>query len=66
MSCRIEAHALEAPFLEQGDNTVTWYGATLTPFPVDRPISEAREEIVLGGRVIEALHTPGHSPGSVL
>ena len=63
------AHALEAPFLEQGDNTVTaatWYGATLTPFPVDRPRSGAREEIILGGRVIEALHAPGHSPGSVV
>jgi glyoxylase-like metal-dependent hydrolase (beta-lactamase superfamily II) len=69
LRCRIVAHALEAPFLEQGNNTVTaatWYGATLAPFPVDHHISGAREEIVLGGRVIEALHTPGHSPGSVV
>ena len=69
LRCRIVAHALEAPFLEQGDNTVTaaaWYGAALTPFPVDRQLSGVREEIVLGGRVIEALHTPGHSPGSVV
>ena len=69
LRCRIVAHALEAPFLEQGDNTVTaatWYGATLAPFPVDRQLSGAREEIVLGGRIIEALHTPGHSPGSVV
>jgi glyoxylase-like metal-dependent hydrolase (beta-lactamase superfamily II) len=69
LRCRIVAHTLEAPFLEQGNNTVTaatWYGATLAPFPVDRHISGAREEIVLGGRVIEALHTPGHSPGSVV
>ena len=69
LRCRIVAHALEAPFLEQGDNRVTaatWYGATLAPFPVDHQISGAREEIILGGRVIEALHTPGHSPGSVV
>ena len=69
LRCRIVAHALEAPFLEQGNNTVTaatWYGATLTPVQVDRQLFGAREEIVLGGRVIEALHTPGHSPGSVV
>ena len=69
LRCRIVAHALEAPFLEQGDNRVTaaaWYGATLAPFPVDRQLVGAREEILLGGRVIEALHTPGHSPGSVV
>jgi glyoxylase-like metal-dependent hydrolase (beta-lactamase superfamily II) len=69
LGCRTVAHALEAPFLEQGDNTVTaatWYGATLTPVPVDRQLSGAREEIALGGRIIEALHTPGHSPGSVV
>jgi glyoxylase-like metal-dependent hydrolase (beta-lactamase superfamily II) len=67
--CRTVAHALEAPFLEQGDNRVTaatWYGATLAPFPVDRKLVGPREEILLGGRVIEALHTPGHSPGSVV
>jgi glyoxylase-like metal-dependent hydrolase (beta-lactamase superfamily II) len=69
LRCRIVAHALEAPFLEQGDNRVTaatWYGATLTPFPVDRKLVGPREEILLGGRVIEAFHTPGHSPGSVV
>jgi glyoxylase-like metal-dependent hydrolase (beta-lactamase superfamily II) len=67
--CQIVAHALETPFLEQGDNTATaatWYGATLAPFQVDRQLAGAREEIVLGGRIIEALHTPGHSPGSVV
>jgi glyoxylase-like metal-dependent hydrolase (beta-lactamase superfamily II) len=69
LGCKIVAHAQEAPFLEQGDNRVTaatWYGATLAPFPVDRKLVGAREEIILGGRVIEALHTPGHSPGSVV
>ena len=69
LRCRIVAHALETPFLERGNNTVTaatWYGATLAPVQVDRQLSGAREEIVLGGRVIEALHTPGHSPGSVV
>jgi glyoxylase-like metal-dependent hydrolase (beta-lactamase superfamily II) len=69
LGCTIVAHSLEAPFLEQGDHTVTaaaWYGATLAPFPVDRKLVGPREEILLGGRLIEALHTPGHSPGSVV
>jgi glyoxylase-like metal-dependent hydrolase (beta-lactamase superfamily II) len=66
---RVVAHELEAPFLEQGDNVVTaatWYGARLQPFSVDLKISGARQEILLGGRVIEAIHTPGHSPGSLV
>ena len=69
IGCRIVAHALEAPFLEQGDNTVTaatWYGTTLPPFQVDHKILGAEEGIFLGGRVIQALHTPGHSPGSMV
>jgi glyoxylase-like metal-dependent hydrolase (beta-lactamase superfamily II) len=69
LGCQVVAHALEAPFLEQGDATVTaatWYGATLPPCPVDRKLAGARTEIALGGRIIEAIHTPGHSPGSVV
>ncbi len=64
----IVAHALDAPYLEKGDNRVTaanWYGASLTPFRVDRKLTGARGKILLGGRKIEALHTPGHSPGAV-
>ena len=67
--CQVIAHELEAQFLEQGDNTVTganWYGSTLEPFLIDRKLSLQREEIDLGGRQIEAIHTPGHSPGSVV
>jgi len=66
---QIVAHELEAPFLEQGDNTVTaaqWYGAAIQPFGIERKLSGLREKIDLGGRQIEAIHTPGHSPGSVV
>ncbi len=69
LGCQIVAHDREAPFLEQGNQTVTaaaWYGTTITPFLVDRKLVGPREEVILGGRVIEALHTPGHSPGSVV
>ena len=69
LHCQIVAHELEAPFLEKGDNVVTaanWYGAKIQPFQVDHKISGSQEEIVLGGRIIQAIHTPGHSPGSMV
>ena len=65
----IVAHELDAPFLEAGDNRVTaanWYGAKLTPFRVDRKLAGSGDDILLGGRKIEVLHAPGHSPGSVV
>lgn len=68
LGCRVVAHELDAPYLEAGDNKVTaanWYGATMEPFVVDRKLIGAREEIQLGGKVIQADHIPGHSPGSV-
>ena len=66
---QIIAHELEAPFMENGDNTVTaakWYGASLQPFHIDRKLNQSREGIELGDRTIEAIHTPGHSPGSLV
>jgi glyoxylase-like metal-dependent hydrolase (beta-lactamase superfamily II) len=65
----IVAHELDAPFLEAGDSVVTaanWYGKKLKPFQVDRKIVGSSEDILLGGRKIAAVHTPGHSPGSVV
>ncbi|MGO9018084.1 MAG: MBL fold metallo-hydrolase [Syntrophobacteraceae bacterium] len=65
----IVAHELDAPFLEKGDNRVTaanWYGAKLEPFRVDRKLAGSSDDIMLGGRKIEVLHAPGHSPGSVV
>ena len=69
LGCKIMAHALDALFLETGDSRVTaatWYGATIQPFTVDRKLSSPREDIQIGKRVVLAMHTPGHSPGSVV
>ena len=69
LGCLVVAHALDAEFLEKGDDTVTaanWYGARLEPCPVDRKLTASREAISLGDRVVTAIHTPGHSPGSVV
>ena len=68
LRCKTVAHELEAPYLEEGNNSVTaatWYAATIQPFPVDIRLSGSREEIRLRDRSIEAIHIPGHSPGSV-
>ncbi len=69
LHCRTVAHQLDAGFLEAGDNVVTaadWYGSTIKPFPVDWKIAGHRETIQLGKKGIEAIHVPGHSPGSVV
>ena len=63
------AHELDARFLEQGDDAVTaasWYGSSIQPFTVDRKLSGAQEDIHLGGRIVRAIHIPGHSPGSLV
>jgi glyoxylase-like metal-dependent hydrolase (beta-lactamase superfamily II) len=65
----IAAHELDTPFVEAGDNRVTaanWYGAKLKPFRVDRRLAGSDDEILLGGRKIQVIHAPGHSPGSVV
>lgn len=69
LQCQVVAHELDARFMEKGDNQVTaanWYNSELQPFIVDRKLTEARENITLGERIITAIHTPGHSPGSVV
>lgn len=66
--CEIVCHELDANFLEYGDNVVTaasWYGSRITAFRPDRKLSGSKERIRLGDRSIEAIHIPGHSPGSV-
>lgn len=68
LGCAVVMHALDARFLEVGDNEVTaatWYGARLQPCSVDRRLTGEDENISLGERTIRAVHIPGHSPGSV-
>ncbi|MBW1680218.1 MAG: MBL fold metallo-hydrolase [Deltaproteobacteria bacterium] len=69
VSCAVAAHELEAPYLERGDNLVTaakWYGSSLTPFTVEKKIAGAGENIQIGDQIIQAIHVPGHSPGSMV
>lgn len=68
LGCPVFAHALDALYIEAGDNTVSaadWYGASLTPCEVDRKLTGDGATIAIGDRAIDAIHIPGHSPGSL-
>lgn len=63
---RVGMHALDAPYLETGDDRVSaanWYGQHLTPCPVDLRLTGG-ERLPLGELTLQVLHIPGHSPGS--
>lgn len=67
--CPVVAHSLDAPYMESGDNKVTaaaWYHASLSSFEVDIKLKGKSNNLDLGGRQIEAIHVPGHSPGSLV
>ena len=67
--CRIVAHAADAAYLETGDSEVTaasWYGSRMEPLVIDRRLTGSTEAITIGSGQIQALHCPGHSPGSLV
>lgn len=67
LGCKTVAHELDAVYIETGDNEVSaagWYRKTLSPFPIDIRLAGDSEKIPLGDTCIEAIHIPGHSPGS--
>jgi glyoxylase-like metal-dependent hydrolase (beta-lactamase superfamily II) len=68
LNCSVVAHALDAPAIETGDPVVSaasWYSDQLSPCIVDRKLNQSQEFLHVGARMIEAIHIPGHSPGSV-
>jgi len=67
--CRIVAHAVDAAYLEAGDNKVTaadWYGARMHPLEIDYKIRDEKEIFQVGQNQVTAYHCPGHSPGSLV
>lgn len=61
-------HQLDAPPLENGDQTLTaatWYQTKFPPTSVDVKFSLPEEALEIGGQTIHCLHTPGHTPGSI-
>lgn len=69
LGCPVAAHKLDGKWLEKGDNSVTaasWYGSQITPCQIDIRFKASEEDVVVGGRIVKAIHVPGHSPGSVV
>ena len=67
--CQIVIHELDAPALEAGDSRLTaanWYGRPMKPLTPDMLIPGTGRQIRLGNRTVNAIHTPGHTPGSVV
>jgi glyoxylase-like metal-dependent hydrolase (beta-lactamase superfamily II) len=67
--CEIVVHELDAPAIEAGDSRRTaanWYGRSMKPLNPDVLLSGTGRQIRLGDRPVDAIHTPGHTPGSVV
>ena len=67
--CQVVAHELDAVYLESGDAEVTaasWYGSRMEPLGVDIILRGEESTLEVGSGVVQAIHWPGHSPGSVV
>ena len=67
--CRVVAHELDADAIETGDERLTaagWYGLTLETMSVDHRMQGREESLVFPEGTLELLHTPGHTPGSIV
>jgi glyoxylase-like metal-dependent hydrolase (beta-lactamase superfamily II) len=66
---RIVAHALDAAALETGDpvrSAAAWYGVDLEPVAVDLAVTGKSEQLEFDRGVLTLIHTPGHTPGSIV
>ncbi len=67
--CRVVAHELDAHAIESGDpalTAATWYGATLPRVRVDHRVQGSSETLHFASGSMDLLHTPGHTPGSMV
>lgn len=65
--CEVLVHTAEADVLINGDavrSAAGWYNMQLPPLQPDRLLN-SEGTIDLGGDVLNIIHTPGHTPGSV-
>ena len=67
--CDAVIHEEDAESLVKGDRQRTaahWYGCTMPPLKPDVILSGTENRIPLGDRQVTAIHTPGHTPGSIV
>lgn len=65
--CEVAIHEVEADLLRKGDRFVTMaqsFGIELEPIEVARELRDG-DRISLGRTVLEVIHTPGHTQGSI-
>ena len=63
----IIAHEMESKMIEEGKGTgADWYGVSYKPCKIDRKIKGGKGEVRVGRYDLKLLHTPGHSPGSMV
>ncbi len=67
--CQVLAHQLEAATLASGDperSAAGWYGLKLEPLEVDLVVDEGYRLELGPEHYLHLLHTPGHTPGSLV
>jgi glyoxylase-like metal-dependent hydrolase (beta-lactamase superfamily II) len=67
--CKILIHELDAEAVEAGDPVRTaanWYETDFPPTRVDRRLKGEEEILAFGSEALHCLHTPGHTPGSIV
>ncbi|MEN6473183.1 MAG: MBL fold metallo-hydrolase [Syntrophaceae bacterium] len=68
-ACTVVAHDYDAAAIETGDPVLTaahWYGVKLPKTTVDLRLKGEHEVLMCGTQKINCLHTPGHTPGSIV
>jgi metallo-beta-lactamase class B len=67
--CRVVAHELDAAPIETGDperTAASMYGVALEPCVVDHRVTGAEQTLRFGEGELRLVHTPGHTPGSLV
>lgn len=68
-ACTVVAHDYDADAIASGDPVRTaahWYGVKLPKTIVDVRLKGEFEVLMCGSQKINCLHTPGHTPGSIV
>lgn len=66
---KVIAHSLDTDAIETGDDKKTasrWYGVKLPKVKVDLRLDGRQGSLDIGDKKINWLHTPGHTPGSIV
>ncbi len=67
--CRVVAHEGDRDAIESGDpvrTAASWYHLSLEGVPVDHRVTGESETLTFPQGNLELLHTPGHTPGSMV